>query len=103
MPLGLMPNTSYEQKEIALEVGVSVLFYSHGLVEAHDPQREMLGFTRMRELVGAHPGGASLIDFMLAELARYTGEEWEQEDDVALLTLQRVGSYSPEEGVGDEF
>jgi serine phosphatase RsbU (regulator of sigma subunit) len=62
------------------------------MVEAHDPQREMFGFTRKRELVGGHPGGASLIDFLLAELARFTGEELEQEDDIALLTLQRVGS-----------
>jgi serine phosphatase RsbU (regulator of sigma subunit) len=92
MPLGLMPNMSYEQKEIALEPGESAHFYSDGLVEAHDPQREMFGFTRMRELVGAHPGGASLIDFLLAELARFTGEEWEQEDDIALLMLQRLGS-----------
>jgi serine phosphatase RsbU (regulator of sigma subunit) len=92
MPLGLMPNMSYEQKEIALKPGESVLLYSDGLVEAHDPQREMFGFPRMQEFVGAHPGGASLIDFLLAELAQFTGEEWEQEDDIALLTLQRLGS-----------
>jgi PAS domain S-box-containing protein len=92
MPLGLMPNMSYEQKEIALKPGESVLLYSDGLVEAHDPQREMFGFPRMQEFVGAHPGGASLIDFLLAELAQFTGEEWEQEDDIALLTLQRIRS-----------
>jgi len=52
----------------------------------------MFGFPRMQEFVGAHPGGASLIDFLLAELAQFTGEEWEQEDDIALLTLQRLRS-----------
>jgi serine phosphatase RsbU (regulator of sigma subunit) len=92
MPLGLMPNMSYEQKEIALKPGESVLLYSDGLVEAHDPQREMFGFPRMQEFVGAHPGGASLIDFLPAELAQFTGVEWEQEDDIALLTLQRLRS-----------
>jgi serine phosphatase RsbU (regulator of sigma subunit) len=92
MPLGLMPNMSYEQKEIALKPGESVLLYSDGLVEAHDPQREMFGFPRMQEFVGVHPGGASLIDFLLAELAQFTGEEWDQEDDIALLTLQRLRS-----------
>ena len=92
MPLGLMPNMSYEQKEIALKPGESILLYSDGLVEAHDPHREMFGFPRMQGLVGAHPGGASLIDFLLAELAHFTGEEWEQEDDIALLTLQRLRS-----------
>jgi predicted ester cyclase len=42
MPLGLMPGMSYEQKEIELDCGQSVFFYSDGLVEAHDPKGEML-------------------------------------------------------------
>src|SRR5215208_4955596 len=92
MPLGLMRGMSYEQKEIALKPGESILLYSDGLVEAHDPRREMFGFPRMQEFVEAHPGGASLIYFLLAELERFTGEEWEQEDDIALLTLQRLRS-----------
>src|SRR5215216_5109444 len=37
MPLGLMPGMGYEEKETILEVGESALFYSDGLVEAHDP------------------------------------------------------------------
>src|SRR5215203_4099003 len=92
MPLGLMPNMSYEQKEITLEPGESILLYSDGLVEAHNPQREMFGFPRMQGFVGAHPDAATLIDSLLAELERFTGEEWEQEDDITLLTLQRFRS-----------
>src|SRR5919107_1069873 len=92
MPLGLMPDMSYEQKEITLEPGESVLLYSDGLVEAHDPQREMFGFPRMQSFVGAHPDAATLIDSLLAELERFTGEEWQQEDDITLLTLQRFRS-----------
>jgi len=92
MPLGLMPGMNYEQKEITLRPGDSVLLYSDGLVEAHDPQREMFGFPRMQGFVGAHPGGATLIDSLLAELGHFTGEEWEQEDDITLVTLQRSRS-----------
>src|SRR5919107_630215 len=90
VPLGLMPGMGYEQKEITLHQGDSVLLYIDGLVEAHDPQREMFGFPRMKGFVGAHSGGATLIDSLLAELERFTGDEWEQEDDITLLTLQRV-------------
>ncbi|MDQ3863940.1 MAG: serine/threonine-protein phosphatase [Actinomycetota bacterium] len=92
MPLSgvkLMPNMSYEQKEITLEPGDNVLLYSDGLVEAHDPQREMFGFPRMQGFVGAHPDAATLIDSLLAELGRFTGEGWEQEDDITLVTLER--------------
>jgi serine phosphatase RsbU (regulator of sigma subunit) len=88
----LMPNMSYEQKEITLKPGESVLLYSDGLVEAHDAQHEMFGFPRMQGFVGAHPGGATLIERLLAELERFTGEDWEQEDDITLLTLLRFRS-----------
>jgi serine phosphatase RsbU (regulator of sigma subunit) len=90
MPLGLLPGMGYEEKEIVLEKGDSVLFYSDGLVEAHDPQREMFGFPRLQGLVGAHrSGGQALVNFLLSELARFTGEGWEQEDDITLVTLER--------------
>jgi hypothetical protein len=36
-----------------------------------------------------HCDGAPLIDLLLSELKSFTGEEWEQEDDVTLVTLQR--------------
>ena len=91
MPLGLMPGMEYEEKEIVLSKGESVLFYSDGLVEAHDPHREMFGFPRLRRLIATHGAGSGdkLVDFLLAELARFTGEGWEQEDDITLVTLQR--------------
>src|SRR5688500_14362637 len=90
MPLGLLPGMSYEEKEIGLEGGDTVLFYSDGLVEAHDPQRDMFGFPRLQGLVGAHRSdGPAMVNFLLSELARFTGEEWEQEDDITLVTLDR--------------
>src|SRR5829696_541475 len=54
MPLGLMPASSYEEKEIVLDDGESVLFYSDGLVEAHDPEGQMFSFPRVRALVAEH-------------------------------------------------
>jgi serine phosphatase RsbU (regulator of sigma subunit) len=92
MPLGLLPGMDYEEKQTDLAPGDGVLLYSDGLIEAHDPRREMFGTLRMEEFVRAHPGGATLIDSLLAELEQFTGEAWEQEDDIALLTLQRFRS-----------
>ena len=90
MPLGLLPGMSYEEKEIILQRGDTVLFYSDGLVEAHDPHREMFGFPRLQGLVGAHRSdGPSLVNFLLTELRRFTGQEWEQGDDITLVTLDR--------------
>src|SRR5215213_8054966 len=90
MPLGLLPGMEYEEKEIVLERGDSVLFYSDGLVEAHDPQREMFGFPRLQGLVAGHrTGGEAMVNFLLSELSRFTGDEWGQEDDITLVTLER--------------
>jgi serine phosphatase RsbU (regulator of sigma subunit)/anti-sigma regulatory factor (Ser/Thr protein kinase) len=93
MPLGLMPGMQYEERETVLHPGDSVLFYSDGLVEAHNPEREMFGFPRMGQLVGTHAHDTPLIDFLLAQLASFTGADWEQEDDVTLVTLQREEGY----------
>jgi predicted ester cyclase len=94
MPLGLMPEMSYEEKEIVLEAGEAALFYSDGLVEAHDPEGEMFGFPRLRALVADHDEKRSLEDLLLEELERFTGEDWEQEDDITLLTLRRSETRS---------
>jgi predicted ester cyclase len=94
MPLGVMPGMSYEENETVLVPGESVLFYSDGLVEAHDPKGEMFGFPRLRELVAEHAEEGSLGDFLLEELYSFTGEGWEQEDDITLLTLRRSATHS---------
>jgi serine phosphatase RsbU (regulator of sigma subunit)/ketosteroid isomerase-like protein len=92
IPLGLMPGMGYEEKERTLAPGDGVLFYSDGLIEAHSPRREMFSTPRMERFVGAHPSSATLIDSLLAELEQFTGEQWEQEDDITLLMLQRSRS-----------
>ncbi len=90
MPLGLMPGMGYEEKEIILGAGDRALFYSDGLVEAHNPEGEMFGFPRLQSLVAEHAQGEPLVDFLMEELYSFTGNRWEQEDDITLVTLHRV-------------
>jgi anti-sigma regulatory factor (Ser/Thr protein kinase) len=89
MPLGLMPGMAYEEKEAVLQPGESVLLHSDGVVEAHDPERDMFGFPRLKETVAAAPGGQELIDRVIADLEAFTGPGAEQEDDITMVTLQR--------------
>ena len=89
MPLGLMPGRGYEEKKTILEAGERALFYSDGLVEAHDPKGEMFGFPRLRALIAEHAEEGSLGDLLMEELYSFVGEGWEQEDDITLLTLER--------------
>ena len=94
MPLGLMPEMGYEEKEMVLEASESTLFYSDGLVEAHNPKGEMFGFPRLRALVAEHGKQGSLEEVLLEELHSFVGESWEQEDDITLLTLRRSAARS---------
>jgi serine phosphatase RsbU (regulator of sigma subunit)/predicted ester cyclase len=95
MPLGMMPGMSYEEREVYLSEGNCVLFYSDGLVEAHNPKGEMFGFPRLRALVAEHGAEErSLGNFLLEELYSFVGEAWEQEDDITLLTLRRSAAPS---------
>ena len=93
MPLGLMPGMSYEEREVMIAPGETVLFYTDGLVEAHNPGHEMFSFPRLKTVLQQHSSdadGAALIGILLNELKNFTGKGWEQEDDVTLLTLQRA-------------
>jgi serine phosphatase RsbU (regulator of sigma subunit) len=94
MPLGLMPGMGYEEEETILEAGEAALFYSDGLVEAHDPTGEMFGFPRLRALIVEHGEQRSLGESLLEELYSFVGEGWEQEDDITLLSLRRFATRS---------
>jgi serine phosphatase RsbU (regulator of sigma subunit)/ketosteroid isomerase-like protein len=96
MPLGLMSGMSYEEGEASLRQEDKVLFYSDGLVEAHDPEGDMFGFPLLRALVAEHAEEEqrSLGDFLMEELYSFVGDGWEQEDDITLLTLRQSPSLS---------
>jgi serine phosphatase RsbU (regulator of sigma subunit) len=101
MPLGLLPAMEYDGHTTTLAPGDTLLFYSDGLVEAHNPQREMFGFPRLVALLTGLDGSATkaadadgpaadvTIPALLDDLATFTGADWEQEDDLTLVTLRR--------------
>ena len=94
MPLGLMPGMGYEEKEAILQSAEAACFYSDGLVEAHDPQGAMFGFPKLRALIAEHGEEQSLEESLLKELYSFVGEDWEQEDDITILSLRRSAPRS---------
>jgi hypothetical protein len=54
----------------------------------------MFGFPRLRALIAEHAEEVSLEAFLMEELDSFVGEDWEQEDDITLLTLMRSASLS---------
>ncbi len=89
MPLGLLPDMIYEDQQKLIESGDQVIFFSDGLVEAHNTQGEMLGSPGTQNILSSSLDGDNLIANILAELIKFTGTGWEQEDDLTLVTVLR--------------
>ena len=92
LPLGLLPGMRYEITEAIVPGGADLLLYSDGLVEAHAPDGSMYGFPRLRASFGRGRSGNELIDDLVGDLRRFTGRDWEQEDDITVVTLRRAAS-----------
>lgn len=95
IPLGIICGTPYEEKEIQLSIGDSLLMFSDGLTEAHDGSDDMFGFERIHERMAEFHHNPKMtadeiIRGMLEQLAAFTGPGTEQEDDVTLVSLRRV-------------
>jgi serine phosphatase RsbU (regulator of sigma subunit) len=88
MPLGLIPGSVYEESEIDLAVDDHCVFYTDGVTEAHR-DGVMFGGPRLKDIVRERVCGRAFIDLLLKRLRDMTGPEWEQEDDITLMTVER--------------
>lgn len=89
MPLGLMEGSAYEEVELTLNDGERLLMYSDGLIEAHDSAGQMLGYTRLSEMMAAAPVETPLTDFLRDAFDAFVGPAWSEEDDVTILAIER--------------
>jgi serine phosphatase RsbU (regulator of sigma subunit)/anti-sigma regulatory factor (Ser/Thr protein kinase) len=95
MPLGLMPGMSYGETETVIEPGETVMLSSDGFVEAHDTSGGMYGFPRLKAAFATAVGGPEVIDRLVDDLHGFTGRDWEQEDDLTMVTLRRAAPAAP--------
>lgn len=78
LPLGLIPEPSYEVYRFKIEPGSRLVFYSDGVVEAQSAKGELFGFERSRE-IAVRPAAE------IAEAAALFG----QSDDITVVTIER--------------
>lgn len=90
MPLGVMAGSKYEEGEIVIGGDESLLFYTDGLVEAHNDRGEMFGRPRLEGWLAGRVGGARLIEDLLAKLDVFRPVGAEPEDDLTLVSLRRL-------------
>ena len=92
MPLGLMKEMAYEERSFQFEDGNVMVLTSDGITEAHDPNGEMYGFSRLLGRVAAPAEDEDMVGAVVADVERHTGPNVEQEDDITLVVVRRTSS-----------
>jgi phosphoserine phosphatase RsbU/P len=89
LPLGISPEASFAQMEQALQPGDTLVFYTDGIVEAHDQGRNLFGFERLEQLVArwGHLEPEALIDRLLAEVQAFA-EGTPTHDDMTVVVVR---------------
>lgn len=110
MPLGLMPGMDYEERTHRLLDGDVMVLTSDGITEAHSPEGEMYGFSRLMGRVGKKTSDEDMCSSLVGDLESWTGPNAEQEDDITLVVIRRTpsasvsaGAFSTDEEVLAEF
>ncbi len=91
VPLGLIPDTQYDEKTIDVEPGDVVLFASDGILESENAAQEEFGPERLRSLLAAISQGDSaraIADRILAETDNHSGTDTAPHDDRTLVVLR---------------
>ncbi len=88
-PLGIRPEVDYVEQAIELKSGMQLIFYTDGIIELADAEREPYGFERLRESISRHREKSlpALRDALLYDAARFAGTD-EYEDDVTLVLFR---------------
>ena len=79
LPLGVLPENTYEEVRLYLHPGDRILLMSDGVVEARHGSGELFGFERVHNL-------SNQSAFYIADAAK----EFGQEDDITVLSVRRL-------------
>ena len=96
IPLGLYPDTEYEEITLDLQPGDTVLFASDGILESENAQQEEFGFDRLSAVlasVSPKHSASDIADKIMAATNHHSGEGVAPGDDRTLLVL-RVTDHS---------
>ncbi|HEX2464728.1 MAG TPA: GAF domain-containing SpoIIE family protein phosphatase, partial [Thermoanaerobaculia bacterium] len=92
LPIALLPEATYERREVQLEPGAGLLIYTDGITEAENKAGDEYGLDRLRS---AYARNFRLPIAELAEAIQHEVSDFVGEipfaDDRTMLLLQRVG------------
>ena len=93
LPLGVLPDTYYEEMGLSLAPGDLLVFHSDGLIEQHNRQGNILGFEGviaiLEDLRGQPP---QIVLETLLHAADYFADGLGPHDDITLVVLQHTAN-----------
>ncbi len=88
-PLGMFPNVTYEEFNVATQPGDAIVFVSDGILDAENTEEEMYGEERLSALLCAHRGqpAQEIADAILADVTRFQNGK-DRFDDETIIVLR---------------
>lgn len=86
LPLGVMADARYDELDLHLREGDSLVFYTDGVVEARNEAGELYGFNRTSALVATANNVEEIVEAACA---------FGQQDDITVLRLTRLAQTAP--------
>jgi sigma-B regulation protein RsbU (phosphoserine phosphatase) len=88
-PLGLFPDVTYEELNVATQPGDAIVFVSDGILDAENEKEEMYGEDRLAGLLCANRDlpALEIADAILEDVARFQGAK-DRFDDETIIVLR---------------
>jgi sigma-B regulation protein RsbU (phosphoserine phosphatase) len=88
-PLGMFPNVTYEEFNVATQPGDAIVFVSDGILDADNAQGESYGDERLSQLLCAHRDlpAQEIADAILADVTRFQDGR-DRFDDETIIVLR---------------
>lgn len=92
--IGFMSDYSFKNKEIVLNEGDIVVFYTDGIIEAEDNRKNMFGIEKLADVVyeNSKLNAEELKDKILSEILEFR-KDYEQVDDITFVILKCKNIY----------
>ncbi len=102
LPLGMDGETEYDEREVVIEAGTSVVFYTDGVVEAMNGVGEIYSFERLFEVLRQHQqmSPKELVHRIIDDVQAFTGST-PQTDDITVVVLHHGQRVEPKRQPSD--
>ncbi len=90
IPLGMLPDFSFEQESVPLDEDCLLVAYSDGVTEAMNAQEEMFGEERIAAVIDQHKHApaSEIIDHLVSAVKTFAAG-YPQSDDITVVVMRR--------------